>query len=100
MGRALDLAAMLRQASPTTRRQVLKLAGAGISAPALLALLARDGAVASRAALLAEVWGYDRSVTSRTVDGHVAGLRQKLEADPRAPRHLLTVYKAGYRLER
>jgi DNA-binding response OmpR family regulator len=66
----------------------------------LLALALRDGAVASRAALLAEVWGYDHSVTSRTVDGHIAGLRQKLEDDPRAPRHIITVYKAGYRLQR
>jgi DNA-binding response OmpR family regulator len=66
----------------------------------LVALLARGGAVATRAALLAEVWGYDRSVTSRTVDGHVAGLRHKLEDDPRAPRHVVTVYKAGYRLQR
>jgi DNA-binding response OmpR family regulator len=65
----------------------------------LVALLRRDGAVASRAALLAEVWGYDRSVTSRTVDGHLAKLRRKLEDDPQAPRHLLTVSKAGYRLQ-
>ncbi len=64
----------------------------------LAALLRRAGAVASRAALLGEVWGYDRSVTSRTVDGHVAALRRKLEEDPHAPRHLLTVVKAGYRL--
>ncbi len=64
----------------------------------LAALLRRGGAVASRAALLREVWGYDRSVTSRTVDGHVAALRRKLEDDPRAPQHLLTVVKLGYRL--
>ena len=44
MARALDLAAMLRQASPVTRREVFKLAaGTGIAAPALLAMLARDG---------------------------------------------------------
>jgi peptide/nickel transport system substrate-binding protein len=44
MGRALDLAAMFRQATPTTRREILKLAGAGgIAAPALVAMLARDG---------------------------------------------------------
>lgn len=44
MGRALDLAEMLRQATPATRREVLKLAAAGgIAAPALFALLARDG---------------------------------------------------------
>jgi peptide/nickel transport system substrate-binding protein len=44
MGRALDLAAMFRQATPTTRREILKLAaGGGIAAPALVAMLARDG---------------------------------------------------------
>jgi peptide/nickel transport system substrate-binding protein len=44
MGRALDMSAMLRQASPTTRREILKLgATGGIGAPALLAMLARDG---------------------------------------------------------
>lgn len=64
----------------------------------LLVLLRHAGGVATRASLLAEVWGYDRSVTSRTVDSHVAALRRKLEADPRAPRHLMTVYKTGYRL--
>ena len=64
----------------------------------LLVLLRHGGGVATRAGLLAEVWGYDRSVTSRTVDSHVAALRRKLEADPRAPRHLVTVYKSGYRL--
>jgi peptide/nickel transport system substrate-binding protein len=43
MSRALDLATMLRQASPATRREFVKLAsGAGIAAPALIALLARD----------------------------------------------------------
>lgn len=64
----------------------------------LLALLARRGAVASRASLLREVWGYGHAVASRTVDSHFGALRRKLEDDPRAPRHLLTAYKAGYRL--
>jgi DNA-binding response OmpR family regulator len=66
----------------------------------LVALARRDGAVATRAALLQEIWGYDESVTSRTVDSHVAGLRQKLEDDARAPRHIVTVYRTGYRLRR
>lgn len=63
----------------------------------LLALVRRDGAVASRAALLREVWGYQALVLSRTVDSHVAELRRKLEDDPAEPAHILTVYKAGYR---
>jgi len=66
----------------------------------LAALLRRQGAVVSRAELLSEVWGYNSAVLSRTVDTHVAELRRKIEADPAAPRHVLTVRKAGYRLER
>jgi DNA-binding response OmpR family regulator len=66
----------------------------------LLALLKRRGAVAGRMELLTEVWGYSAAVLSRTVDTHVAELRRKLEADPAAPQHILTVRKAGYRLER
>jgi len=66
----------------------------------LLALIHRDGAVATRMELLTEVWGYSAAVLSRTVDTHVAELRRKLEGDPAAPKHILTVRKAGYRLER
>ena len=64
----------------------------------LLALARRQGAVASRHELLREVWGYGASVVSRTVDTHVAELRRKLEDDPGTPRHILTVWKIGYRL--
>ena len=67
----------------------------------LEALLERDGAVASREELLQEVWGYKNAdVATRTVDVHVSELRRKLEPDPGSPRHILTVRKAGYRLER
>src|SRR5213595_3685800 len=66
----------------------------------LVALLRRDGAVVSRMELLTEVWGYSAAVLSRTVDTHVAELRRKLETDPAVPRHILTVRKAGYRLEK
>ena len=65
----------------------------------LLALIRRNGAVASRIELLREVWGYNSAVVSRTVDTHVAELRKKIEDDPTAPRFVLTVRKAGYRLD-
>lgn len=65
----------------------------------LLALLRRQGAVATRLELLKEVWEYEADVMTRTVDMHVAELRRKLEADPAKPRHILTVRKVGYRLE-
>lgn len=66
----------------------------------LMALIRRRGAVASRAELLDEVWEYaNTDVETRTVDIHVAELRRKLERDPSEPAHILTVRKAGYRLE-
>jgi two-component system alkaline phosphatase synthesis response regulator PhoP len=66
----------------------------------LLALLRRDGRVATRAELLDEVWRYEPDVVSRTVDVHILELRRKLEVDPANPRHVLTVRKTGYRLVR
>jgi DNA-binding response OmpR family regulator len=67
----------------------------------LLALLRREGAVASRTELLKEVWQYEYAeVMTRTVDVHIAELRRKLEDDPSQPKHILTARKAGYRLTR
>jgi DNA-binding response OmpR family regulator len=65
----------------------------------LLMLVRRRGAVVSRIELLKQVWGYSADVMTRTVDIHIAELRRKLEDDPSKPRHILTVWKAGYRLE-
>jgi DNA-binding response OmpR family regulator len=64
----------------------------------LHALVRRGGRVATRSELLREVWGYQDSVVSRTLDTHVGELRRKLEEDPARPRHILTVRKTGYRL--
>jgi two-component system alkaline phosphatase synthesis response regulator PhoP len=55
------------------------------------------GAALSRDELLNEVWGYNSMPSTRTVDVHVAWLRQKLEANPRYPEHLLTVHGIGYK---
>ena len=66
----------------------------------LLSLIRRDGKVATRVELLREVWGYGPLVLSRTVDSHIVELRRKLENDPANPRHLVTVFKVGYRFER
>ena len=51
----------------------------------------------SRSELLNAVWGYDSSSLSRTVDTHIAKLRQKIEADPRSPRHIITIHGIGYK---
>ncbi len=65
----------------------------------LAAFCRRRGEVITRAELLRDVWGYGDDVVTRTVDTHVAELRRKLEDDPAAPRWIVTVQKAGYRLE-
>ncbi|MEK6321889.1 MAG: helix-turn-helix domain-containing protein [Acidobacteriota bacterium] len=40
-------------------------------------------------------WGYDNFPLTRTVDNHIARLRQKIEDDPAEPRHLITVHRVG-----
>ena len=60
-------------------------------------LAARAGDVVTRDDLLNEVWGYESSPTTRTIDTHVASLRAKLEDDPERPR-LQTVHGVGYKL--
>ena len=60
-------------------------------------LIEHRGAALSRDELLNEVWGYDAAVTTRTVDVHVAGLRQKLEPNQRHPQFILTIHGTGYK---
>ncbi|AGG05791.1 MULTISPECIES: response regulator transcription factor [Dehalococcoides] len=55
--------------------------------------------VFSREQLLEKVWGYDYPGGTRTVDVHISWLRQKIEADPSKPRHLITVRGTGYKFE-
>jgi DNA-binding response OmpR family regulator len=67
---------------------------------AVLALLHRHaGDAVSRDRILNEVWGIDYLGTTRTLDQVIVKLRQKIEANPSEPRHLLTVHGLGYRLE-
>jgi two-component system alkaline phosphatase synthesis response regulator PhoP len=64
----------------------------------LLVVLARNpGRVFTRLELLDRVQGYAFEGYERTVDAHVKNLRQKIEADAKQPRYLLTVYGVGYR---
>jgi len=54
-------------------------------------------AVISREELLEQVWGYQSTPLTRTVDVHIAWLRQKLETNPRHPQYILTVHGLGYK---
>ena len=60
-------------------------------------LIDNRGKVLPREEILAEVWEYQSGVSSRTIDVHVAWLRQKLEESPAAPKHIHTVRGTGYR---
>jgi len=60
-------------------------------------LIAHLGEVIERNKLLDDVWGYDNFPTTRTIDNFIMQIRKKIEDDPSEPKHLITVYKAGYK---
>ncbi len=60
-------------------------------------LIEHRGKVHSRNDLLDEVWGYDAMPSTRTVDVHIAWLRQKLETNPKHPQFIQTVHGLGYK---
>lgn len=64
----------------------------------ILRHLQRAGGYVSKQALLSEVWGYNPSVSSHTLETHIYRLRQKIEGDPNDPRLLVTALGEGYRL--
>jgi DNA-binding response OmpR family regulator len=57
----------------------------------------RRGEVVTRDQLLDSVWGYGSFPLTRTVDMHIAKLRQKIEDTPHDPRHIITVHRVGYK---
>jgi len=63
-------------------------------------LIERKGTVLSRDELLQDVWGYKSIPLTRTVDVHIAWLRQKIEDDPKNPQYIVTVHGQGYRFAR
>ncbi len=65
----------------------------------LCELASVPGRVFSREQLLERVWGYDYFGDGRLVDVHVRRLRTKVETDPAAPRHVVTVRGLGYKLQ-
>ena len=52
----------------------------------------------TRDELLTQVWGYDESISTRTVDNFILKLRQKIEEDPATPKFILTIHGVGYKL--
>jgi two-component system alkaline phosphatase synthesis response regulator PhoP len=100
--RARSPALRLGDAEVDLDRRLVRRDGRDVALPPkefelLRTLVERQGEVVSRHELLRDVWGYCSGVTTRTVDTHVAELRKKIEVEPRTPRHILTVWKVGYR---
>ena len=69
----------------------------GLELKLLRYLIDHRGAVLTRDELLEKVWGYDATPVTRTVDVHIAALRQKLEANPARPEFIVTVHGVGYK---
>jgi two-component system alkaline phosphatase synthesis response regulator PhoP len=63
----------------------------------LVYFIEHRGALVSRRELLEKVWGYQAMPQTRTVDVHVASLRQKIEPNPGRPQFIVTVHRLGYR---
>ena len=57
----------------------------------------RDGKVIHRHELLNNIWGYDKTPTTRTVDTFVLEIRKKIEETPSKPKHIISVSGIGYR---
>jgi len=56
-----------------------------------------QGNVISRDQLLDDIWGYDVTPTTRTVDNYILSLRKRIERDPSNPKHLITIHTAEYK---
>lgn len=86
------------------QRQTVTRSGAPVALTAkefaMLRLLAQsEGGPVTREQFLDQVWQYASFPTTRTVDNHIASLREKLGDDPTDPRWILTVHRVGYRLQ-
>jgi len=90
-----DVAVDVRKAEVTKAGAALDLSAREFKL--LCYFIEHRGAVLSRDELLNEVWGYNAMPSTRTVDVHVAWLRQKLEDNPRHPVWVLTVHGLGYK---
>ena len=67
----------------------------------ILRLLGSEpGRVFSRENILDAIWGMEAFPTNRTIDNYIVKLRQKIEPDPRKPKHILSIYGKGYKLKR
>lgn len=90
-----DVSVDVRRAEVNKASKVLELSAREFKL--LCYFIEHRGAALTRDELLNEVWGYESMPATRTVDVHVAWLRQKIEDNPRHPQFILTVHGLGYK---
>jgi len=90
-----DIQIDFRSASVTRLGVAVELSG--LELKLLRYFIDHRGAVLSRDELLDKVWGYEAMPVTRTVDVHVASLRQKIESNPGRPQFIVTVHGMGYK---
>jgi two-component system, OmpR family, alkaline phosphatase synthesis response regulator PhoP len=90
-----DIRVDFRKAEATRAGEALELSAREFQL--LRYFIEHRGATLSREELLNEVWGYNSMPSTRTVDVHVAWLRQKIEPNPRHPQFILTIHGLGYK---
>ena len=90
-----DVSIDFKRAEVSKRAQTVELSA--MEFKLLQFLIENRGAVHSRNQSLDEVWGYDAMPSTRTVDVHIAWLRQKLEDNPKYPQFIQTVHGFGYK---
>lgn len=93
-----DVAIDFRKKTATKGGRDLHLTAREFSLIQLLA--ACEGQVVSRETILGKVWEYEKFPTTRTIDTFIYNLRRKVEDDPAAPKHLVTVPWSGYKFQR
>jgi two-component system, OmpR family, alkaline phosphatase synthesis response regulator PhoP len=92
-----DVRADFRRAEVTRAGEVVALSSMELRL--LRFFIEHRGEILSRDRLLDEVWGYEATPVSRTVDVHVASLRAKVEPNPSHPVYIVTVHRLGYRFD-
>jgi two-component system, OmpR family, alkaline phosphatase synthesis response regulator PhoP len=90
-----DIRVNFRKAEVTKDREPLDLSAREFQL--LRYFIEHRGATLTREELLNEVWGYNAMPSTRTVDVHVAWLRQKIEPTPKHPKYILTIHGLGYK---
>lgn len=88
----VDFNAMTLKARGETVRLTYK------EAQILKLLWERRNQVVTREEILQRIWGVEGYIQSRTVDNHIVQLRKRIEADPKKPRHILSIHGSGYKL--